>query len=622
MVRWSRISLFTVGAVGLAAAVVALRSGIEPSAPPVSGPDGERISAYHDSRLVTPPRRSDTRPPRPGELRTEGRHRQALVSWPGSLGGYEVRWSRTDGPGTPGVRLVNTPATTLTDLEPGAYRVEVRAIDDAGHRSEPRVADLRVGDERPDWERGLGFLADLTTSGGLDPDMWNPPSDPGRCLTRAAATGPLLFSGDCVDGRLVPSSPLVLSEPDGDGVRGRVVLVADVPAPGPPSSSGGYALVMGVGAGDIAPAERVALGLYAGGGYVSAGVEEGRAGLWWPGGQQPADSVEGLDELDPVAAVGPGVTHRWELVFTTDEVRVLQNGTQVGAVPFRPSWTTAAVSLSTANRRPGNTDGLTPSARIEKVGLTGPGPDGRATEVLHLSPGLTSSGPGAVFTYRPTPTADTGRLTALVYVNSPSGRPSPPLVVIETGSRTTELRATADESPFSRGYAIALDVPGEQLRAGGTVGIRSADPEVVSLYQVELEITHRAGAEVAEIPVRIEPGAAPRLPRPRLRVLRDGAPVNSSAPVAPGPFEVEVTVPPLSGSSSPGWVAVRILLDGRRILDVPTGADGPAVTCTGLRFTLHTDELDAGYRRLEAVLVPAVAGVSPARDQYTLRLRR
>lgn len=621
MGRWARISLFTVGAVGLTAAVVALRSGVEPSVPPVSGPDGERISAYHDSRLVTPPPRVDTRPARPGEVRAEPRRRQALVSWPGSLGGYEVRWSRADGPGTPGVRLVNTPATTLTDLEPGDYRVEVRAVDDAGHRSEPSTTEVRVGDEQPQWQRGLGFLSDLTTAGGLDPDMWHGPADPGQCLSRAADTGPLLFSGDCFDGRLVPSSPLVLSEPDGDGVRGRVVLVADVPAPGPPSGNGGYALVMGVGAGDITAAERVALGLYAGGGYLSVGVEEGRVGLWWPGGQS-SDAVEGLDELDPVAAVGPGVVHRWELVFTTDEVRVLQNGTQVGAVPFRPSWTSAAVSLSTANRRPGNTDGLTPSARIETVGLTGPGPDGRAAEVLHLSPGLTSPGPGATFTYRPTPTADSGRLTARLYVNSPSGQPKPPLVVIETGGRSTELPAGADESPFSRGYAIALDIPGEQLRAGGTVTIRSDDPEVVSLYQVELQITHRAGAEVAEIPVRIEPAPAPRLPRPRLRVLRDGTPVNSSAPVAPGSFEVQVTVPPLSGTASPGWVAVRVLLDGRRILDVPTGADGPAVTCTGLRFTLHTDELDASYRRLEAVLVPAVAGVSPARDQYTLRLRR
>ena len=618
-----------VGAVAITAAIVVLRADVEPSAPPVVGPDGKRIAAYHDPKRVTLGARSDVEPSAPADLRTEARRRQVLVSWAAAPTGFEVRWARTDGPGTPGERYVTTPATTLTGLDPGRYRIEVRSVDDSGRRSGASTAEVVVGDERPEWERGLGFLVDFTDESDraeLDADRWRGILEAAQCVHREGPAGPLLLSGNCIDGALVPTSSLVLSDPDPAGVRGRLVVVADAPGggdsrdpsvpsvpgiPGIPGGGGTQELIITVGAARAAPGDTVRLALRDGGAYLSAG-------------QDPAVSVEPPTRLDLPVVTGPGVVHRWELVFTADEVRVLQNGHQVGAAAFRPAWRETDVAVTIFSGRPDEFGEGTSTAGVELVGLTGPAPDSRPTEVLRLSPGrFDSGGPDSSFTFRASPDAEEGRLTGTVFAGSPGERAArAPRITVEVGGRVVEVRTAVDAGRVGSGYAFEADVPADLLRAGGTIQVRTVDGTGVALYRVELEVTHRTGSRVDATPMRTVEPADPAMARPRLTVTRDGAPVTSAKPVRPGSFEVEVSVPAVTRKAPAGWVAIRVELDGRAILVQPTGADGPAVTCSGLRFTLHVDDVQDSYQRLEVVLVPALSGVTPTKTQFTLRLQR
>ncbi len=615
MGRLGRAALVIVGAVGLSAAVVVLRGDVEPAAPPVVGPDGERIAAYQDSKRVsfTPPQ--DVEPAPPTGLRTDAGRRQVLVSWMPAPLGFEVRWARTDGPGPSGERAVTSAATSITDLDPGTYRVEVRSVDDAGRRSDASTAEVRVGDERPRWEQGLGFLADFTdkaASTGLDADRWRGLAEGAQCVRREGVGGPLVLSADCFRGSLRPTSPLVLSDPDPSGVRGRVVVVADVPG-GVPDEPGQHELLVGVGTHSVASAEQVTLTVRAGSAAVS--VDPTRV---WSGAPPHALTL-------PVVTA-PGVFHRWELVFTTDELRVTQNDRLVGSVPFRPSWTEADVDVALNSGRPSEFGGAA-TVRLQQIGFTGPGPDGRATEVLRLSPGVVRSEvPESRFTYRATPTAESGRIVGTVFANSGGvdgnlGSTQPPLIGVTVGGRPVEVRAATATIRFGRGYDFVADVPVDLVRAGGTIEVTAVDSSPVSLVEVELEIVHRPGADVPATTVGSADPAPLSLPRPRLRVSRAGTDVASGTPVAAGSFDVEVDVPAVAGAvAAVGWVAVRVELDGKPILVLPTGADGPAFTSAGLRFTLHVDDLPDSYRRLGITLVPARSGVNPTKAETTLRL--
>ena len=641
-----RLVAVAAGAAVLAGAVVMLRSGVQPPPRPVTGPDGQRISAYHDPALVTPPQRPGAPPHQPGRLRTDARRGGALVSWPPAPYAFEVRWSSVDGRSTGGVRLVATPATSLDGLPPGRYHVEVRSVDEVGQRSGPSSAEVQVSDAAPSWQQGLGFVEDFTAGAGLDADRWRLPAFVRRCLRREGNPGPLLLDGRC-GGTLRPASPLVLSDSDsgsgsgpGSGagdVRGRVVVVADAPPPQrpPPASQGGFDrppgednyLVVGIAPPSPVPSPVGGVRLLIGsqGAFLSVGTPV------------PYQAEPG-QRLDAAAAGGPGALHRWELVFTAEEVRAYLDGEQVGSVAYRAPWQRAEVSLAAFVA----SDDAVP-ARVALVGLTGPAPDGRAVELVELDSSAQQSAPQQPGSQLPTaeqrfavaaaPTVQAARLTGLLLgpglVYGPGAEQGyvppqpPPEILADVGGVALELRRQPSGYPDDPSVGFSADVPAEAVHSATTLTLRSAGGAAFVAFQVELELTHQPGVALDVQQPSVDQPARPVLPEPRLTIRHGQLTVTGSDPAPRGKLDVEVEVDAVpaqaAGRGIAGWVALRAELDGRRILDFPTATDGPAAAGS-YRFTLDTTDLADGYYPLVVTLIPDRPGLASTTDRMTLRL--
>jgi hypothetical protein len=613
-----RLVTVAVGAAALVGAVLLLRSGVQPPPAPAIGPDGARIAAYHDGKLVTPPERPDGRPQQPGRLSTDARRGGALVHWPAAPYGFDVRWGKAGGD-LASVRFVATPGTTLSDLDPGRYRVEVRSVDEVGHRSEPSSIEVDVSDEPPEWQRGLPFLEEFTHGGDLDSDRWLISDQARQCLRRDGATGPVVLNGQCF-GLLRPSSPLVLSDPDSSGVRGRLVVVADTPPPfSPPDGQslddGGASndLVIAIGQSSFFSPSGLTLRVNSRAAFLSTGVGTSGSG--------PEEQ-----RLEGDALGGPGALHRWELVFTADEVRVLRDGQQVGSAPFRPDWRQADISIISLAIDVGD---FAAGARVALVGLTGPAPDGRPSELIRLINFDPNSGDTEQrIPVGPAPTAEAARLRGVVVghrtePDKPDKPNAAPEMTAELAGQRLEVRTTGTSDPENSSYWFDIDVPTDALREAGQLTMRSRDGSGFQVFELELAITHRSGTEVAATETRVQGPAAPRLPRPDL-VIRSGERfLQGGDPVPRGILDIEVRpnaawAQSVSGSLV-GWVAVRVELDGRRILDHPTSVDGPAVAGR-YRFTLDTTELPKGPLSLVVSLIPDRQGVANTIGHFVVRV--
>lgn len=615
-----RLVGIAVGTAVLMAGALVMRSEVTPRPRSALGPDGERIAAHHDA-AVEPPARSQERPERPGRLRTDARRGGALVSWPPAPFGFEVRWGQAGGR-TTSTRFVSTPGTTLAGLSPGRYHVEVRSVDETGQRSEPTGTDVEVGDDEPQWARGLGFAQDFTRDVSLPADRWRTFDAGTDCLRRDGEGGPLLVSGGCI-GALRPVSPLTLSEPDGDGVRGRLVVVADSPSQPfsvrdrPPREEGiDYTnqLVVLVGAPMFFPSGALMLRIGASGAYLDPSAD-----FTGPNRQRDTDEVK----LDAPPG-GPGVLHRWELVFTTDEVRVLLDGNRVGGVRYRPTWRQGEVNL--APIIPPSNDGSPASdaVRVAFLGLTGPAPDGRPVDARELGPQVRNPAKEQRFDVPAVQTAAAATIGGLVVADGstldlPNQLPPAPEVVAELDGRRIPLvvRRSDDDSAS---YWFDAEVDAAQVRRGGALVLRSLRGDF-SAFNLLLEVKHRAGTGVATPTVTTATPARPRLPRGEL-VVRSGENRLFTDDTVRGPeVQVELRLAPQQAPELAGWVALRAELDGRRILDHPTSTDGPAFTAD-YRFTIHTRDLAPGLLTLIVTLVPDRPGIDATTARFVLRIER
>lgn len=623
MVKARRLVAVAVGAAVLVAVVGLLRGGVEPPPRPVTGPDGERITAYHDAALVTPPRRPEAPPPQPGRLRTDPRRGGALLSWPPAPHAFEVHVSRTDrGQPTDFVRLVAASATSLEHLAPGRYHVEVRAVDQVGRRSEPTSTDLDVSDDAPAWERGLGFVDDFTAGAKLDPTRWRVPDDVRDCIHREGDPGPLVLDDRC-GALLSPVSPVMFAE-SGE-VRGRVVVLADVPAlPRSASGSGASAdrpddldltnyLVVSLA--PPAPMPILDSGLQLRIGPDAAFLNVGAPG---PGRRLGA----------PAGTPSPGALHRWELVFTADEVHVHLDGEQVGGMALRQPWQRADLQLAAY---PAGAD-VPVGARVALVGLTGPAPDGRAVELIGLGPDQQRPQTEQRFDI-PTglPTVQQATLTGFLASPGPDNRPGthedqqpqpPPDVLADIGGRPVELHRQPSGYPGDPSVWFSAQLPVEAVWSGSTLTVRSVGGAPIVMV-VWLELIHEPGTVLNLQQPRVDPPATPVLPQPSLTVRHGDRTIDGSDPAPRGKLEVNVEVDAVPaqapGREVAGWVALRVELDDRRILDVPTATDGPAVTGS-FQFTLDTTDLPDSHYQLVARLISDRPGPAGIPGRATLRL--
>lgn len=596
----------------LVGAALTLRSGVQPPPPAAVGPDGARIAAYHDPKLVDPPQRPQDRPRQPGRLHTDERRGGVLLSWPAAPYGFEVRWGLVGQP-LREVRYVATPATGLDRLQPGRYRVEVRSVDEVGRRSEPSATEVEVSRQPPSWQQGLPFLEDFTTGAALDPDRWLIPHITRQCLRRERELGPLLVSGHCL-GLLSPSSPLVLSDPDSSGVRGRLLVLADAPAaPGPasadPPADGGDGLVIVVGPSLFAATQTVTLRVHSRGAFLAAG-----------GSDPNVDRAE--RKLDAAAVGNPGVLQRWELVFTTDEVRVLRDGQPVGGLPYRPPWQQATVGITAQNF---GEDEFAAGTRIGLVGLTGPAPDGLPSQLLPLDGSATSPQPKPEhrFTIGAVPTAMAARVSGIVVgeIHPDGARLPAPDLLVEFAGRTLRPDRTVTNEPEGFSYWLQAQLPAAGLAAGAELVLRSRDGSNFLAFEVTMDITHRAGTQLPTPPTLLAPRQQPSLARPQLIVRNGSQSLQNGEKLPRGQLQVEIRPGSqvVSNGTLVGWVAVRVELDGRRILDYPTTTDGPAFA-SSYRFTLRTTDLPAGDLALVVSLIPDRPGVSAAAVHFSVRL--
>ncbi|HEY0639287.1 MAG TPA: fibronectin type III domain-containing protein [Pseudonocardiaceae bacterium] len=598
------------GAAVVAAGVALLRSGVEPPAPPATSPEGEQIRAFHDAALIDPPPRPESDPGEPGALRVDPRQGGALITWPPAPYGFDVRWGRAGGP-LDTVRYLTTPGMTLYGLEPGEYQVEVRAVDAVGRRSAPATARVTVTSEVPPWASGLDFLDDFTQGADLAPERWYLGDDMRRCLRRNGPREPVLLVGQCYT-VLRPNGMVRLSEPGPGGVRGRVLVVADVPATRPEPQLVGESvvedaneLVIAVGQAFQLGGENVVLRVSVKGAFLSAGG---------------ADEVQQAARLDEGAAGYPGAMRRWELVFTDAEVRVLTDGEQVGAVPYRADWDEAQLSVTA--QQPFDS-GLNGGTRVAMVGYTGDRAADRPAESIVIRPASEEAGGRQVVRLPGRDTAEAAVFSALVIGLAEDGSPDAPEVVAEFGGRP--LATTSDRTGHGT-YWLRAALTAEQARAGGDLVLRSVDGTPFSAYEIELRVDHRRGTALRLAEVRSsEVHDTPTMPRARIVVRRDGRVVDPAERRVPGRLEFEVTVDSATaqgiGGSVVGWVALRVEFDGRPVLDLPTADDGPAVAGRYV-FTLDTTSLGGISAGLQVMLVPDRRDVTPTVERVSVRVER
>lgn len=603
-----------VGAVALVAAVALLRSQT-PTVESVVAPDGEQFSAYHDPRRITPPSRPDAPPRPPGELQLDSRRNGTLVSWPPAPFGFEVRWGRAGGE-LNRISYHATAGTTLRDLKPGRYRVEVRSVDSIGQRSTPVSAEFEASGSRQDWMRGLGFTADFGLDPALDPMRWRLSDAERRCVRTDGEPDPvLLMPASCGFG-LRPAAPLVLGKPDRHGVRGRVVVVTDAPQSerlgselaivASPSPTTSFSFV------DPAITDGSAHRRY---GLPSHAIAMRVTGLgvgFELGADVPAEeSDSGTYRPPETGTASPGALHRWELVFRTDRIEAYRNGDLVASAAVTAPWRQALVNITTGYDAFGGTRTRS-AAQVAFVGLTGELTDRRPVLVLDVDPG------GSV---ERTEGAVSARLTAI------AGRrlratPEQLVANVESPPGSPQVAVHLQPLDTARSAAYAADLPAELLGEQLWISLRAPESEVF-FERLVLELTYPEGTDLGVSRPQPEP-RPPALPRLvlQLRSPATGSVLSEDQRTTPAEHPARLAV--YGRASSNGmvpWIAVVVELDGRRILTMPTALAGPAIA-SQYEFTLDLGDVPDGSHVLAVSLIPDRAGSEPATAQTRFRIQR
>ncbi|HEX7302852.1 hypothetical protein [Lentzea sp.] len=557
---------FAVAGLALVVGVVLLRdTGESESGLPAAPPPPTKLKPFVAEQVLAPSPQG--RPATPSNVVARGRHHRIAVTWTGDSPAYEVRWGDR-------VRLVTRPGVQLNGLENGReQQIEVRAVDAFGQRSQPaRTAATPNADNAP-----YTFVDRF--DGSDEPDL-------GRWRLAKRTDCARATSGDSEDhDRLVISSscgtravtlrsrtPFVRNDDES-----RFVVETDAP------STGGKLLL------DLVPGPVSVQGDPVPPNAIRATVSTDVAG------NSIVELVPNGTPAKAVPAALPGVTTRWEIVLTSNGVRVERDGEVVATSPFVPQWREATALVGVAALA-----GDRVRAGVDLIGYRAAKSD---APPVSPTPQVRVDGP----TSSPTPIE--GVTAVQLRIALIPSREGDALTTIKVNGVDTPLRPAVEGTPWKPGaeYPAVADLPKEAFTE--TVNVQLPSPDRIQVTHTDVELT---GA--MDVPQR-QPGtplvdAKPTLADPVPEVLdAGGQPIESGAAFTRGRVVLEVRVNALD-SAVAGLAGFEVRIDGTHVATVPTTADGPAAAGRW-RLSLNTGTMSAGAHAIEVKAFSTESGVDP-----------
>lgn len=543
-------------ALALVGGVALLRTtGSDDSGTPAKRPPPTALKPFAADGVVIPSARD--RPATPGSLTVRSGHHRLRVGWTGDAPGYEVRWGDQ-------VRFVTRPAIQLDGLENGReLRVEVRAVDAFGQRSEPASAGGTPQADNAEYSFVDRFDGERTP----DPARW-------RLAKRSDCARATPGDGDDRQRLVVTSScatNVVSLRSRAPFVRdGESRLVVETDAP----NSGGELLL------DLVP------------GPVSVQPDA-----------VPPDAVRLAVQTDAVGNTLvelfpdgtsqslpqplPGVSARWELVLTSSGVRAMRDGVEVASSSFVPSWREATALVGVAALAGDRT-----RAGIDLIGFRG-----GATSVPDLvqAPDVNVIVGDQAPPAKPRLDGVTGGQLRLALV--PAGDQAPNMKLLVAGSELALRPAVAGLAwrPDAE-YLAVVDVPPEAIGTPFLASLRSATR--VRITHADLELTGVVSSPPSATPTDPLSGRRTSLATPRAELLDGGGqPVTPGAALSRGRAVLEVRMDSLAPAVS-GLAGFDVRLDDSHVATIPTAVDGPGIAGRW-RISLNTATLSMSPHTVE-----------------------
>ncbi|MDQ3405229.1 MAG: fibronectin type III domain-containing protein [Actinomycetota bacterium] len=588
---WAVATLLVVGS------VIVLRQTADTPAPNEPAPvdvTPAPVSRYAGEDVVLP--EPGGRPERPREVTVHPGKDRLRIAWAAQRDmTFEVRW--TGG----GSRLVTVPETEITELtEDREYRVEVRAVDSFGQRSESAEVTGRPSSDTPLWRDGLtGLFDDFRDDSSLRSDLpgslWHLSGYRGCVDLRTrepGETGQPIDLGCGADEAVLRSrQPMsVATASTGDGSTARFAVVTDAAGPG-----GSLTL-------DLVPGPADRLGDTLPEGAIRAIVDDGGARLDFGAGHAPVADPPPVTYAPPR---GAGALHLFELEITEYGVMLSQDGVVVAAAAVRPLWKQAWALIGMSGP-----PGRESRVHLAAAGFSGPNSQAQSVIEVPVSPatrqvlGFDDPAPSSGTPRQPLINAIAARMVVTMTV--PAGVDTT-AIRVQLGS---ELLPAPLAVPGGSTVTAIAELPPSLLGSDG--------PDSLSPFVVRAP---GAGAIVVESYLEIAPGPvdAPRTitqsqigrPPPTVDALpaaavdigdSAGTPLSTPTVSPEGRLIALVTLNGSGAQWDTGSVAgvqgFQLWLDGRIAAGVPTSTDGPSA---GGRYSisLALNRLTPGVHVLE-----------------------
>ncbi|MBB5807028.1 hypothetical protein F4560_006796 [Saccharothrix ecbatanensis] len=571
----------------LGGAVVVLRNESAPPAPKAFERFlAEGIEYVPDTQRVA----------RPSDLTLTALDRTSLrVRWTATeglgYGGFEVRWGGK-------TRLVQGTETELTDLDANAdVKVEVRALDGLGNRSEPATANavprLAYDDT---WMDGLVMPVDVFDGPeALNPRRWRV-LDGGNtdCLGLRPLNGKRLeISCDRVD--LQSNVPLRFGMPQPDGAIGRVVLGTDGPAAVRPGESELMIALLPEPFDDLGPlAEPFPPGA------VVLRVSPFGARFDLVSDVPSTDNPPSLSGTFPPPT--PGVRHRWELRVLPDAVAAFRDGFEVARAPVVVPWTEAWPRLAFR---------LAQNTRLDMFGVGGAPSGPVPSSVVPLGPGIQEDGAASLGNV-PNSRLE-GASSVRVVASVVAERAAP--ITVELGTRS----APAVFMPPDRGLhptrasVVYADFPLPSPDPNPKVRLRSDG--TVTVYESHLVVADGQDARrpLPRLTDRARPD--PRVPSPTVSVLHESA--GGVTFPRGGKVRVTVELPDPEAQEIAAIKGLEMDLDGEKVVMLPTNGSAGGRH----EFLLDLTDVSTGRHELVVRVLPVEQrwGVRSQEQSFEIR---
>jgi hypothetical protein len=486
------------------------------------------------------------------------------AGWTPTVGyGYEVRWLDQ-------VRYVLVAETELTGLSANdEITVEVRAVDAEGHRSAPSSATAvpRLLYDVSWTDTLVSPIDHFDGPESLSPHRWRALAEQ-DCLGLRKLDGVKRLEITCDNAELQSNMALHLAEPGADGAIGRVLLTID----GPGTDPNGYNQEVSVSLLPEPYDDLPWLGMYdpmAEPTRLPPGVVIMHISPFGASFSQGSD-VPVTQRVVPVSGrslvPSTGVRHRWELRILPDALVALRDGEVMAAAPAAVPWKSARPRLGFRNAK---------GTTLDSMGVGGQAENPQSTSVVKLGQST-----------RQANATEWGNVSSDLFAGATMVR------MVATVSANNNAAVTM--------HFGGREMPAQPMYPWGTLGpnfptvvyadFLLPDAAVGQMPKVRLTSTTDVDALAAQLVVRDGPGASSRrLPRltdlgshglrvtqPALSIIHEN---NTSPPTQlPNTGKVRLVLQLQAGSDHAvaPTAGIEIDLDDKRVVTLPTNADGPA----------------------------------------------